>query len=120
MRVSLSLQRVISERVERNAAMARTRALTFTAMEALRDITPYVPALSGDLMASTGGSRFEEGMLVWQTEYAAYQYHDYPNKTTLIHPLASMEWAEVAKQRHGKEWRDKLARDYFRVLKGGR
>lgn len=118
MKAEIRLNRVVNAHLLAKMPTAHRRALTLVSMEALRDIGPYVPFLEGTLSGSTTASRFEEGQLVWWTEYARYQYYDGPNKTTTPHAQATMMWAEVAASEHGDAWRKKLGRDYHRALKG--
>lgn len=120
MNVTIRLKKVNNERLVRAMETAKPRAIALTAMTALRDITPYVPYLSGELKDSTGGSQFERGRLRWSAPYARAQYDRYPNKTKFRNPQATMKWAEVAADRHRDKWRAQVAREYYRAVKGGR
>ena len=65
------------------------------------DSDPYVPMDSGDLknIVERDGET-----IVYNSPYAAAQYYGLPNKRKSAHPLASMQWFEVAKKAKGREW----------------
>lgn len=71
----------------------------------LRDCNMYCKEDTGMLiMSSYIHSRLKEGLLIWQTPYAARQYYEIPTAYTDVNPQASWRWCEVAKQNHIDEW----------------
>lgn len=119
MNVSIRLKKVNHDRLIRAMGYAKPRALALVTIQALQDITPYVPWLSGELKDSTGSSRFEQGRIRWSARHARPQYDGLPNKTKLKNPQATMKWAEVAEKKHRDKWRAHLAREYHRAIRGG-
>ena len=71
----------------------------------LRDCNMYCKEDTGMLiMSSYIHSRLKEGLLIWQTPYAARQYYEIPTAYKDVNPQASWRWCEVAKQNHLAEW----------------
>ena len=71
----------------------------------LRDCNMYCKEDTGMLiMSSYIHSRLKEGLLIWQTPYAARQYYEIPTAYKDVNPNASWRWCEVAKQNHLAEW----------------
>ena len=71
----------------------------------LRDCNKYCKEDTGTLIISSYiHSRLDEGLLIWQTPYAARQYYEIPTAYTDVNSNASWRWCEVAKQRHGDTW----------------
>lgn len=71
----------------------------------LRDCNMYCKEDTGMLiMSSYIHSRLKEGLLIWQTPYAARQYYEIPTAYKDVNPKASWRWCEVAKQNHLAEW----------------
>lgn len=97
---------------------AAKKALFLTAEQALKDANQYAPKDQGDLIRSSEThSQPEEGLLIWSTPYARYQYYGVvmvgtPPKTPTNIPLkftrsdAHKMWAHYARSKHGKEWRE--------------
>ena len=120
----------ISTRVtfDKNAAAVRIRAaaeegLTIMGIQALKDITQYVPFDQGHLQNSglTGSDKQAHDLkfeLRWETPYARYLWHGDvmhgdptnrtygPEKISFTSALAREEWAKYAKEVHGAEWRE--------------
>ncbi len=79
--------------------------------EILNDCNQYCKEDTGALIASSyTHSRLNEGLLIWQTPYARYQYYAIPTAYKDNNPNASWKWCEVAKGRHLKEWGRKAQR----------
>lgn len=72
----------------------------------LKDCNDYCKMDSGALiMSSYIHSRLKEGLLIWQTPYAARQYYEIPTAyTDNGNPNATWRWCEVAKANHAAEW----------------
>ena len=71
----------------------------------LRDCNMYCKEDTGMLiMSSYIHSRLKDGLLIWQTPYAARQYYEIPTAYKDVNPNASWRWCEVAKQNHLAEW----------------
>ena len=71
----------------------------------LRDCNMYCKEDTGMLiMSSYIHSRLKEGLLIWQTPYAARQYYEIPTAYKDVNSNASWRWCEVAKQNHLAEW----------------
>ena len=79
--------------------------LEMLSSQILRDCNMYCKEDTGMLiMSSYIHSRLKEGMLIWQTPYAARQYYEIPTAYKDVNPNASWRWCEVAKQNHLAEW----------------
>ena len=79
--------------------------------EIAKDANTYVKVKSHQLEASMNlHSRFDEGLIIWQTPYAARQFWEIETAHTDKNPNASWKWALVAKQNHMPEWMEKLRR----------
>ena len=71
----------------------------------LRDCNLYCKEDTGMLiMSSYIHSRLKEGLLIWQTPYAARQYYEIPTAYKDVNSNATWRWCEVAKQNHLAEW----------------
>lgn len=90
----------ISDRVE----AANDLAIVALSQQALQDCNYYCKEDVGILIdSSINNSDFENGLLVWDTLYAAKQYYleaAYKDKN----PNAQMMWAHKAKDVHCDEW----------------
>lgn len=85
--------------------------------EIAKDANAYVKVKSHQLEASMNlHSRFDEGLIIWQTPYAARQFWEIQTAHTDINPNASWKWFFVAKQAKLHEWQEK-ARRLFRGQK---
>lgn len=72
--------------------------------EIRKDTNEYVRKDRGGLEGSSyTASDLRKGRIVWSTAYARRVYYT-GNPSKDIHPLASLLWCEVAKQRHSKKW----------------
>lgn len=71
----------------------------------LRDCNLYCKEDTGMLiMSSLIHSRLKDGLLIWNTPYAARQYYEIPTAYHDVNSNASWRWCEVAKQNHLAEW----------------
>lgn len=76
----------------------KKRAVTFVGNELLRKCDPYVPFDTGMLRDSgVSHSKPEDGYLMWETPYAAIQWHHGKSKG-----LRGKKWALRAWADHGK------------------
>ena len=79
--------------------------LEMLSSEILKDCNFYCKEDTGMLiMSSFIHSRLKDGLLVWQTPYAARQYYEIRTAYKDVNHNATWRWCEVAKQRHGAEW----------------
>lgn len=71
----------------------------------LRDCNRYCKEDTGMLiMSSLIHSRLKEGILIWNTPYAARQYYSIPTAYPDPNPDAQWRWVDVAKRLHGADW----------------
>ena len=71
----------------------------------LRDCNRYCKEDTGMLiMSSYIHSRLKEGLLIWQTPYAARQYYEIRTAHHDVNGEASWRWCEVAKNNHLERW----------------
>lgn len=79
--------------------------LEMLSSQILRDCNFYCKEDTGMLiMSSLIHSRLKEGLLIWQTPYAARQYYEIPTAYKDVNSNATWQWCEVAKQAHAAEW----------------
>jgi len=73
--------------------------------EVLKDSTPYVPRISGELERSgIDGTVIGSGEVIYNKTYAKEQYYGDFKHSTQSHPRASREWFEVAKAMYKDKW----------------
>jgi len=102
---------------------ASDKALTAMGIQALQDISPYVPKDQEGVLENSGLSNAEQGAkngkfeLCWATPYAQYLSHGDvmygnpknrtygPEKLSFTSALAREEWAKYAYEIYGEEWR---------------
>lgn len=81
------------------------KAQTALDVQVLKDSNYYCPVDTGTLqrsaVISSGG-----GKIVWNQEYANYQYYTDNKKSKDVNPNASMKWFEKAKAQMRKAWVD--------------
>jgi hypothetical protein len=71
----------------------------------LRDCNRYCKEDTGMLiMSSLIHSRLKDGILIWNTPYAARQYYAIPTANKEPNHDASWHWVDVAKKLHAKDW----------------
>ena len=79
--------------------------LEMLSSQILRDCNRYCKEDTGMLiMSSYIHSRLKEGLLIWQTQYAARQYYAIRTAYHDVNPDASWRWCEVAKNNHLERW----------------
>lgn len=72
----------------------------------LNDSNRYCRMQSGRLMASSYiASQLQQGLLVWNTPYAAKVYFT-GNPRRNVNPFASLMWFEQAKGERGNQWNE--------------
>ena len=72
----------------------------------LRDCNEYCKEDTGLLIVSSlVHSRFDKGLLIWRTPYAARQYYEIQTAHTDVNPNAVWRWVEHALSLHLDEWR---------------
>lgn len=75
------------------------------ASQILRDCNRYCKEDTGMLiMSSLIHSKLKQGLLVWQTPYAARQYYEIKTAYKDVNSNASWRWCEVARSLHQADW----------------
>lgn len=96
--------------INENSIQARidntwSSGLEMLSSQILRDCNLYCKEDTGMLiMSSFIHSRLKDGLLIWQTPYAARQYYEIPTAYKDVNSNATWRWCEVAKQNHLAEW----------------
>lgn len=91
--------------------------LEMLSSQILKDCNFYCKMDTGALiMSSFIHSRLKEGLLVWQTPYAARQYYEIPTAYHDENSNATWRWCEVAKSNHHAEW-EKMAQAITRYYR---
>ena len=82
------------------------QGLAMLSSQILHDCNLYCKEdTEGTLIASSMiHSKLNEGLLIWQTPYAARQYYEIRTAYTDVNPNASWRWCEVAKNLHKADW----------------
>ena len=118
-RVRVSFDRIVAIETIRAAS---DKALTAMGIQALQDVSQYVPKDQGTLEnsgISDSDQRAQNGKfkLRWATPYAQYLWHGDvmygnpknrtygPEKLSFTSALAREEWAKYAYEIYGEEWR---------------
>ena len=79
--------------------------LEMLSSQILRDCNKYCKEDTGMLiMSSYIHSRLKEGLLVWNTPYAARQYYEIQTAHTDVNSQASWRWCEVARNNYRDRW----------------
>ena len=80
--------------------------LEMLSSQILRDCNEYCKMDTGMLiMSSYIHSRLKEGILIWNTPYAARQYYEIQTAYTQGgNPNATWRWCEVARNRYHERW----------------
>jgi len=85
--------------------VSRKRAQMWLDNEVLKDSTPYVPRLSGELEHSgVDGTVIGSGEIIYNKAYSKRQYYLDFVHSKQSHPLACREWFEVAKAVCKAKW----------------
>ena len=79
--------------------------LEMLSSQILRDCNEFCKEDTGMLiMSSLIHSRLKEGLLIWNTPYAARQYYEIQTAYTSPNHNASWRWCEVARNRYHERW----------------
>lgn len=79
--------------------------LEMLSSQILKDCNQYCKEDTGMLiMSSYIHSRLKDGLLIWNTPYAARQYYEIPTAYHDVNSNAQWRWCEVAKQNHLADW----------------
>lgn len=79
--------------------------LEMLSSQILKDCNRYCKEDTGMLiMSSYIHSRLDEGLLIWQTPYAARQYYAIRTAYHDVNANATWRWCEVAQQNHFADW----------------
>ena len=117
--------RVKFDRAHFSARMAagKNHCGPILAQQILDDSRPFTPHDQGTLEDSGRVEQIgEDYAATWNTVYAAYQWygcwpdgsHVVRQHDTSINAQASTQWAEHAKDAHGKEWDEVFRREHAR------
>lgn len=102
----------MSVRIEINANSIRARmddawknGREMLCSQILKDCNRYCKEDTGMLiMSSLIHSRLKDGLLIWNTPYAARQYYEIRSAHPDVNSDASWRWCEVAKNNHLADW----------------
>jgi|AGTN01.3.fsa_nt_gi Minor capsid. len=84
---------------------ANHRAQIWLDNEVLKDTSPYVPRVTGELERSgIAGTRIGSGLLVYNKPYAKPQYYGEFKHSKQAHPLATRRWFHVSKAINRRKW----------------
>jgi len=100
--VEVSLNTV---KINTRLSKGNQRAQAWLDNEVLKDCTPYIPRLTGELERSgIAGTKIGSGVIVYNKTYAKKQYYGYFTHAKQSHPLASRTWFETAKAINKAKW----------------
>ena len=103
-------------RIDQNAVVARVmgqwnKALPILTEEILNDCNEYTKVDGGELKQSSyRHTKFEEGVMIWQTSYARRQYWEIRTAYKDENPNATWKWVHVAKKKFTAKWIRQAAR----------
>ena len=84
---------------------AWSSGLEMLSSQILRDCNEFCKEDTGMLiMSSLIHSRLKEGLLVWNTPYAARQYYEIPTAFPSPNHNATWRWVEVARNKYHERW----------------
>lgn len=117
MRVRADIREIALGGIPPRAGRAQARAVEQMTLAAIADTRPYVPRLSGDLVASgESESQPQRGLVIYGSSavpYARAQYYGLPNKTGSFHPKATSEWFVHSKAANKGRW-ERVAKSEYR------
>ena len=91
--------------------------LEMLSSQILRDCNEFCKEDTGMLiMSSMIHSKLKDGVLIWNTPYAARQYYEIQTANTSPNHNASWRWVEVARNRYKERWA-KQAQAIMRLYK---
>lgn len=94
-------ENAISATIDNSFSNAREAICT----QILRDCNEFCKEDTGMLiMSSLIHSKLKEGLLVWNTPYAARQYYEIQTAIKSPNANASWRWVEVARNRYKDRW----------------
>ena len=117
------------EAVKARLKGASGKAVFITAEQIRKDSNQYCPDDQDPLIDSSNEhSILEDGLIVWSSDYARYQYYGVTivgtkPKTPTDIPLkyskanAHMMWAHYARSQHGKQWEDVFQKAFTAELR---
>jgi Minor capsid. len=77
----------------------------------LADCNEYCKRADGALIASSLiHTRFDDGIMIWQTPYARRQYWEIQTAHTDKNPRATWKWVHVAKSKNMEKWTRQAAK----------
>lgn len=101
----------ISATIDNNFANAREAICT----QILRDCNEFCKEDTGMLiLSSLIHSKLKEGLLIWNTPYAARQYYEIQTAYPSPNHNATWRWVEVARNRYHERWA-RQAQAYVRL-----
>ena len=103
MPVKISIDKM---KIKHTVDAAWNNALPILTREILDDVNEYCKYDTGALVQSSYlHTKYERGMMIWQTPYARRQYWEIQTAYTQAgHPKATWKWAEVAKRHNMEKW----------------
>ena len=88
-----------------NAGASFEKVRPIVASQVLKDCNLYCKEDTGALIQSSYiHSDLKNGLLIWQTPYAARQYYEIRTAYKDVNPKASWRWVEVAAKLHKEDW----------------
>ena len=96
---------ISGDKIQAKIDNAWEAGLEMLSSQILRDCNRYCKQDQGFLiMSSYIHSRLKEGLLIWQTPYAARQYYEIRTANKEYNSNASWRWCELAKSLHLADW----------------
>ena len=103
--------------IEKTIEQSFDSARAVICSQILRDCNEFCKEDTGMLiLSSLIHSKLNEGLLIWQTPYAARQYYEIQTAHTSPNHNASWRWVEVARNRYHERWA-RQAEKYMRMYK---
>ena len=101
-----------------NVPTAVEQAFAATINDIAHDMNTYCKEDTGALKGSLDFNMKNEkvGVIWWDREYAAYAYYK-GRPSHDKNPDAHLRWAEYAKNKHGKQWQDDIAKRAAKLWK---
>ena len=91
--------------IEKTIEHSFDNAKAILCSQILRDCNEYCKEDTGTLiLSSLIHSKLDEGLLIWQTPYAARQYYEIQTANTHPNHNATWRWVEVARNRYHARW----------------
>lgn len=91
--------------IEKTIEHSFNNARAIISSQILRDCNEYCKEDTGMLiMSSLIHSKLDQGLLIWNTPYAARQYYEIQTANTSPNRNATWRWVEVARNRYKDRW----------------